>query len=340
MLRTLRRESVDRPPFWLMRQAGRFLPEYRAVRAKAGHFLKLCYTPELATEVTMQPVRRFRTDAAILFADILLVPHGLGQALDFREGEGPVLEPIRSAGEVDRQLSLARLDDVLSPVYSTVRALREALPAEVALIGFAGAPWTVATYMVEGRGSSDHAAAKRWATADPEGFGRLVERLVEATVRYLDRQVQAGADVVQLFDTWAGALPEPMYRRWCIAPTARIVGALKARHPGLPVIGFPRGSGAMYEAYVAGSSVDALGLDSSVPLGWAGERLGRKVALQGNLDPQVLVVGGAAMAEEAKRILTALAGTPHVFNLGHGVVPETPPAHVEALAELLHGWRS
>ncbi len=337
LLRALRGETVARPPIWLMRQAGRYLPEYRATRAKAGGFLDLCYTPELAAEVTLQPLRRYALDAAILFADLPLVADALGQKLSYREGEGPRLDPIRDAAAMS-VLSLEGLHRRLAPVYETVRLLARALPPEVALIGFAGAPWTLATYMVEGGGSADHAHTKRWAFGDPPGFGRLIDLLVEAIVEYLDAQVQAGAEVVQLFDSWAGVLPAPAFRRWCIEPVTSIVEKLRARHPGLPIIAFPRGAGVLYEGFAAATGVSAVSLDSTVPLDFAATRVQIAGCVQGNLDPQMLVTGGAALRVETARILAALSGGPHIFNLGHGIVQDTPPAHVAALVEQVRGW--
>jgi uroporphyrinogen decarboxylase len=335
-LRAVRGEAVDRPPFWLMRQAGRYLPEYRAVREQAGSFLDLCYNPEFATEVTLQPIRRFGMDAAILFADILLIPQALGQPLDFKVGEGPVLEPVRTR-EAIPVLDNDRLHGTLVPVYETVARLSRALPDEVALIGFAGAPWTVATYMVEGGSSRDFATVRRWAMRDPDGFAPLIDVLVESTVAYLAAQVRAGAETVQLFDTWAGTLSEGEFRRWVIAPTRRIVERLKAEFPGLPVIGFPRGAGARYPEFIRETGVDAVSLDSGVPLQWAHDELQPLATVQGNLDPHCLVVGGEVMEAEIARILATLGGGPFIFNLGHGIVPETPPEHVGRLAEIIRG---
>jgi uroporphyrinogen decarboxylase len=334
LLRALRGETLARPPFWLMRQAGRYLPEYRELRQRAGSFLAMCYAPELATEVTLQPVRRFGMDAAILFSDILVVPHALGQDLAFREGEGPVLQPVRSAADV-AALPDGGFTDRLAPVYETVDRLAGLLPAETALIGFAGAPWTVATYMVEGGSSRDFAQAKGWAYRDPDGFAVLIDRLVEATTEYLSGQVAAGAEAIQLFDTWAGVLPEAAFRRWVIEPTRRIVAALRARHAAVPVIGFPRGAGLMYRAYFSETGVNALGLDTSVPCAIARKTLQPLGAVQGNLDPLLLVAGGSAMEAAVAAIREAFAGGPFVFNLGHGIVPETPVEHVARLAEIL-----
>jgi len=320
-----------------MRQAGRYLPEYRALRAEAGSFLDLCYDPKRAAEVTLQPVRRFSPDAAILFADILLLPEAMGQALRYAEGEGPVLEPVRDVAA----LTGLRIEGVharLAPVYETLARVADALPEEVALIGFAGAPWTVATYMVEGGGSVDHRHVKRWAFADPDGFGALIDLLVEGTAEYLAAQARAGAEVLQLFDTWAGVLPAAEFERWCVRPTRAIVERLRADGIQVPVVGFPRGAGVGYRRYAEATGVDAVGCDASLPLEWIAEVLQPVVAVQGNLDPQLLVVGGAPMAAAAEAIREHLAPGRFVFNLGHGIVPETPPEHVAALAERIRGW--
>jgi len=338
LLGALAGKALARPPVWLMRQAGRYLPEYRAVRARAGSFLDLCYNPELAAEVTLQPIRRYGLDAAILFSDILVVPHALGQALDYVEGEGPKLEPVTDAAGIAR-LSARRLHEVLGPVYETVGRVAAALPPETALIGFAGAPWTVATYMVEGGGSKEFGVVKRLAYGEPETFARLVDLLVEATGAYLLRQIQAGAEAVQLFDSWAGVLPPAEFERWVIEPTRRIVGAVRAAAPKVPVISFPRGAGLLYERYLAGTGVDAVGLDGSVSPGWAAQALQPRAAVQGNLDPVFLVTGGEPMIRAADAIVDALGGGPFVFNLGHGVHQRTPPEHVAALIRHLRGDR-
>ena len=311
-----------------MRQAGRYLPEYRALRAEAPDFIAFCLTPALASEATLQPVRRFGMDAAILFADILLVPQALGQRVGFGE-DGPVLDAIDAVAG----LSLSGMPR-LEPVYETVRLARAALPAETALIGFAGAPWTVATYMVEGGGSRDFRRVKAWAYRDPAGFAALIELIAEATVGYLSGQIAAGADAVQLFDSWAGVLPETEFARWVITPTRRIVQQLKQRFPAVPVIGFPRGAGLLHERYVGETGVDAVGLDTTVPLDFACG-LQRRLAVQGNLDPIALLAGGAALEQAVRTIRRALGGGGFVFNLGHGVLPQTPPEHVAALARLL-----
>jgi uroporphyrinogen decarboxylase len=320
-----------------MRQAGRYLPEYRAIRAQAKGFLDLCYDPAMAAEVTLQPVRRYGLDAAILFSDILVVPHAMGLAVTFEEERGPVVQRVRSTQDVER-LEPAAAAGRLEPVLGTVTRVRAALAPDVTLIGFAGAPWTVATYMVEGGTSRDFAATRRWAFGDPEGFGRLIAAIETATIEYLVAQVTAGADVVQLFDSWAGVLADDAFERWCVAPTARIVAAVKAR-TDVPVIGFPRGAGVLIERYAAATGVDAVGLDTTVPLAWARDVLQPKVAVQGNLDPLLLVTGGAAMEQRARAILDALGHGPFVFNLGHGVVPETPPDHVARLVACVREWR-
>ena len=336
LLRALKGESCDPPPIWLMRQAGRYLPEYRKVRAQAGSFLDLCYTPELAIEVTLQPIRRFGFDASILFSDILVVPHALGQSVGFEEGSGPRLDPLQSVEDIGR-LSREGALERLAPVLETVRGLSAALPKEVTLIGFAGAPWTVASYMVEGGSSRDFLLAKGWAFRDPEGFGQLIDLLVDATVDYLDAQVTAGAEVLQIFDSWASALPAVAMRRWSLEPIKRIVSGVKARHPEVPVIVFPRAVGIGYETFARSCGADALSLDSTVPLDWAAEALGGSVVLQGNLDPVVLLSGGAELRESVGEILGAMRGRAFVFNLGHGILPQTPVEHVEELIALVRG---
>ena len=326
------------PPFWLMRQAGRYLPEYRRIRGRARDFLDLCYTPELAAEVTLQPVKRFAVSGAILFSDILVIPDALGVEVSFREGHGPRLAPVRGAEDV-AALQLDGLHERLAPVYEAAGRVAEALPPEVALIGFAGSPWTVATYMVEGRSSVDHAATKLWAFRDPEGFQRLIDVLVEATAAYLIEQVKHGAEALQLFDSWAGALPPAAFERWSMAPTRAIVERLRAVYPDVPVIGFPRGAGLMLTSYAEATGVNAVGIDSGVPASWAARELQPRWTVQGNLDPLYLLAGGEAMTEQVSAILNALGNGPFVFNLGHGVLPNTPPDHVALLAETVRDWR-
>ncbi len=337
LLRALAGEVLAVPPVWLMRQAGRYLPEYRATRAQAGDFLKLCYTPELAAEVTLQPIRRFGFDAAILFADILLLPQALGAELWFETGEGPRLSTVTTPADFARLRGKDDIHDRLAPVYQTVRLLTEALPRETALIGFAGAPWTVASYMIAGRGTSDQAPAHALMRADPALFDALMARLTEATVEYLSMQVQAGAEVVKLFDSWAGSLRGEAFRRYAVEPTRAIVAALKARHPGLPVIAFPREAGQGYAGFHKATGADCVALDNSVSADWAAENVQTDGCVQGNLDPRLMVTGGERLAEEARRIVRAFARGPHIFNLGHGITPDADPAHVDALLRAVRG---
>ena len=338
ILRVLRGERCSPPPIWLMRQAGRYLPEYRELRGKASGFLDFCFNPDLAVEATLQPIRRFGLDGAIMFSDILVVPHALGQKVSFRESCGPQLEPLQCAEDLAR-LSLAGFKDRLAAVFEILMRLRRDLPAATALIGFAGAPWTVASYMVEGRSGDGFAKAKRMAYAEPALFGRLIDLLVEATLAYLGAQIEAGAEVLQLFDSWAGNLAEAELRRWSLEPLSRIVARLKATYPDVPVILFPRGAGPLYGEFARIPGLAGLSLDSSLPLDWAAGELQPHVALQGNLDPLLLVLGGDAMRREVRRILGTLGRGPLIFNLGHGILPETPPEHVSELVETVHGWR-
>jgi uroporphyrinogen decarboxylase len=325
-----------RPPVWLMRQAGRYLPEYRELRRSVGGFLEMCYTPDFAVEITLQPIRRYGFDAAILFSDILVVPDALGCEVRFVEGEGPQLTPLTGEADLAR-LGFARFDAHLAPVYETLRRLRLALPDEVTLIGFSGAPWTLAAYMVEGSGSKEWLAPRRMARRDPALFGALIDLLTEAVTHYLSAQVAAGAEVLQLFDSWAGVLPEPELRRWCIEPTRRIVETLRARHPEIPVIAFPRGIGAMYEVFAVEVPCQGVSLDTTVPVGWAARTLRRDpgLCLQGNLDPLALLADGPTIVAEAARIVRAYGDRPFIFNLGHGVIQETPPESVGRLVGYL-----
>jgi uroporphyrinogen decarboxylase len=339
LLRALGGQTCERPPFWFMRQAGRYLPEYQALRAKQPDFLKFCYTPELTVEATLQPLRRFGMDAAILFSDILVIPDALGQRVTFVEGMGPVLEPIGNAGDIG-VLAVEKLDNHLAPVYQAVVVLRDQLPEKTSLIGFAGAPWTLAVYMVEGRGGAGCHGTSTWAYRDPVTFASLIDLLVRAAVQHLSRQIEHGCNAIQLFDSWAGVLSETEFRRWVIAPTAEIVRCLKQRHGAVPVIGFPRGAGVLYDEYVEKTGVDAVSIDSSIPVQWARSQLQRRCAVQGNLDNHALVAGGQALTEETRRILDVLAEGPFIFNLGHGVLPETPPEHVQAVSEQVRNWRS
>jgi uroporphyrinogen decarboxylase len=323
---------------WLMRQAGRHLPEYHRVRAKAGSFLDLCYTPELAAEVTLQPVRRYGVDAAIVFSDILVVPHALGQDVGFVEGQGPRLDPVRSRQDLAR-LNPQATRPRFERVFETVANVRQRLPDDVALIGFCGAPWTVATYMVSGGKSADQAEACAWAESDATGFGGLLDRLVDASVDYLSGQVEAGADVLQIFDTWAGRLTGSAFSRWVCGPTKAIVARMKQRYPEVPVIGFPMGTGSNLSRYVSETGVDGVSCDTATPLDVMKGELAGKVVVQGNLDPLLLASGGQRMKRQARKILKVLAGRPFIFNLGHGVLPQTPPEHVAQLVALVREHR-
>ena len=283
LLRVLRGETLSPPPLWFMRQAGRYLPEYRALRSRTKNFLEFCYSPDLAVEVTLQPLSRFNMDAAILFSDILVIPDALGQNVAFEEGRGPVLDPVRTVGEVEKLVPEGVLDH-LAPVFETIKRLRDVLPGQTALIGFAGSPWTVATYMVEGQGGTDHGHVRRWAMSAPDEFQKLIDLLVDVTALYLIEQVKHGAEVLQLFDTWAGVLSESQFRRWVIAPTTALVKRLHESCPGVPVIGFPRGAGVLYRAYVEKTGVDGVGIDSGMPVSWVAEHLQSRCTVQGNLD--------------------------------------------------------
>jgi uroporphyrinogen decarboxylase len=332
--RVLAGESFDPPPVWLMRQAGRYLPEYRAIREKAGSFLDLCFNPSLASEVTLQPIERFDFDAAILFSDILVIPHALGRRVSFVEGEGPRLDPIDADGITGLK---ADIGDRLEAVFETVRNVRSRLSGDKTLIGFCGAPWTVATYMVAGRGTSDQAPARLMAAREPELFAKLIDILVVASANYLIRQFRAGADVVQIFDSWAGVLGEEDFRRWCIAPCAAIVRRVRSVIPDARIIGFPKGAGLMLDHYVAEAGVDGIGIDWTVPFDFASGRLQPLVAVQGNLDPLLLIAGGRRLDEAVDAILEKLSGGRFIFNLGHGIRPETPVAHVERLVKRVRG---
>ena len=337
LLRALSGEAVWPPPAWLMRQAGRYLPEYRQVRTQAGDFIALCTTPELAAEVTLQPIRRYGMDAAILFSDILMIPWALGQKLRFAEGEGPLLEPLRTA-EAIAALDPSVVVPRAAPIMETVSRVREGLAHEAprtALIGFAGGCFTVACYMLEGKGSKEFPAARGLAYADPTLFGRLIRTLQDSTVEYLVAQVEAGAEALMIFDSWAGMLSPGQFRRWVIEPTAAIARALRKRCPGIPLIGFPRLAGPLIVDYAARAGVDATAMDTSMDPRWAAQAMPPAMALQGNLDPLALVAGGSALEAEARSILAAMRGRPHVFNLGHGIVPQTPPEHVTQLMRLV-----
>jgi uroporphyrinogen decarboxylase len=332
LLRVLARERVAAPPIWLMRQAGRYLPEYRAIREKTGSFLELCFNPKLAADVTLQPIRRFGFDAAILFSEILVVPHALDQQVTFEAGEGPQLaaleEPAalgRLRGEIDQ--------GKLAPVYEAIERVKGELPSGVALLGFCGAPWTVATYMIAGRGTPDQLPARLFAYRHPEAFAQLIDVLVAASTSYLIKQFTAGIDAAQIFDTWAGVLPAGEFHQWCIEPMVRIVAGVRRHVPGARMIGFPRGVGTQLERYLDAVAVDAVGLDWMVELGFARDRIQPRRPIQGNLDPLALRAGGAALDRATDAILEAFGNGPFIFNLGHGILPDTPIAHVERLVE-------
>lgn len=324
------------PPIWMMRQAGRYLPEYRELREKAGSFMKLCFTPELAAEITLQPIRRFGFDAAILFSDILVIPHALGQTVRFEAGEGPRLDPLASEAAVDA-LPKAVDQSVLAPIYQTVAQVRPQLDDKTAFIGFCGAPWTVATYMIAGQGTSDQAPARMFAYEKPRAFARLVDVLVENSVAYLVKQFEAGVDAVQLFDTWAGVLPPEEFARWCIEPAARIVDELRRKVPRARVIGFPRGAGHLLGEYVDRVAVNAVSVDWTADRKFVRERVQDRVAIQGNLDPLALLAGGEALDRAIDAILDDFRDGPFIFNLGHGILPPTPIAHVEQMLRRVRG---
>ncbi len=331
LVRALRGEAVWPPPVWLMRQAGRYLPEYRALRAKAGSFLTMCDTPALATEITLQPIRRFGFDGAILFSDILTVPQALGVKVWFEEGHGPRLTPIQTASGLETRPEIWA--ERLSPAYQALQLVKAELSPETSLLGFAGAPWTLATYLAQGQGSDDQRAAKLWAYRDPTGFAALIDQLVDCVAAHLIAQLDAGADAVQIFDSWASGLTAENFARWSVEPAKRIVAKIRAKRPDALIIGFPRATTlAGYELYARETGVNAVSLDTSAPLDWAGS-LPASLTLQGNLDPIALVAGGEALSASTGHILQSLKGRPFIFNLGHGVVPETPPEHVGALVQ-------
>jgi uroporphyrinogen decarboxylase len=334
LLATLRGKRQAVPPIWLMRQAGRYLPEYRALRADKGGFLELVNDSDAAAEVTLQPIKRFGFDGAILFSDILVIPYALGQDLWFEEGEGPRLAPKL----MDHALaSLSKAPERLSPVYGTVSRVAAQLDAGTTFMGFAGSPWTVATYMIAGRGSKEQAEARRYAYRDEQAFAEIIDAIAAMTVDYLSGQIEAGVDAVQLFDSWSGSLSPAQFERWVIAPTIQIVTALRQRHPDTPIIGFPKGAGGKLLAYARETKVDALGLDETVDPVWANANLPAELPVQGNLDPLALIAGGVTLDNAVERILSAFPERPHVFNLGHGILPDTPIAHVEALLVKVRG---
>ena len=337
ILRALAGEAQPTPPIWMMRQAGRYLPEYRATREQAGDFLSLCYNPELAAEVTLQPIRRFGFDAAILFADILLIPQALGLDLAFEAGEGPRLSTITTDADLARLKSVEAIHDTLSPVYETVRILSRELPRETTLIGFAGAPWTVATYMIAGRGTPDQGPAHALKAANRPLFEALLARITEATIDYLSRQVDAGAEVIKIFDSWAGSLQGEDFASYALAPAARITAALKQRHPDLPVIAFPRGAGTRFEGTHAATGADCIALDDGVAPEWAAGHVQRDGCVQGNLASPHLVTGGEALVTETRRVVRAFASGPHIFNLGHGITPDASIDNVHRMIDTVRG---
>jgi uroporphyrinogen decarboxylase len=332
LLSVLKGKKAEKTPLWLMRQAGRYLPEYRALRAEKGGFLAMAMDPQAAAEITLQPIRRFGFDGAILFSDILIVPWALGQDLAFEAGEGPRLSPplVESAFA-----ALTRFPERLEPVYGAVEKVKAALPPETTFLGFAGSPWTVATYMVAGKGSKDQGDTRRLAYRDPQAFGEIIDAVTTSTIEYLARQIEAGVEAVQLFDSWAGSLSPAQFERWVIAPNAAIVAGLKARHPDTPIIGFPKGAGGKLPAYARETGVDAVGIDETVDPVWANHVLPEGLPVQGNLDPLALIAGREALESAARHILDSFADRPHVFNLGHGILPDTPIEHVEQLIALV-----
>ena len=335
ILRALAGEVLPTPPVWMMRQAGRYLPEYRATRAQAGDLPSPCYTPDLAAEGTLQPIRRFGFDAAILFADILLLPQALGPKLWFETGEGPRMEITTTAAQVAALRPAEAIHDTLAPIYETLRILKRELPRETTLIGFAGSPWTVATYMIAGRGKDEQAGAHALKSADRATFEALIDRITEATILYLSAQVEAGAEVIKLFDSWAGSLKGQDFTDFAVKPTARIISALKARHPGLPVIAFPREAGPGYVGFAAATGADCVAVDNSVTPEWAAEQVQPGGCVQGNLDPRHMVTGGEDLVRETRRVVQAFRKGPHIFNLGHGITPDADPANVQLMIDTI-----
>ncbi|MFT7595444.1 MAG: uroporphyrinogen decarboxylase [Paracoccaceae bacterium] len=333
LLRALAGEVLDTPPIWMMRQAGRYLPEYRATRARAGDFLSLCYNSELAAEVTLQPIRRYGFDAAIMFADILLIPQALGADLWFVTGEGPRLSTITTQAEFDALKPLDDINDTLSPIYETLRILSRELPIETTLIGFAGAPWTVATYMIAGRGTPDQGPAHALRAENTPLFEALLDRITEATIEYLSCQIDAGAEVVKLFDSWAGSLNGADFDKYALEPCRRITSALKARHPGVPIIGFPRGAGDKYAGFAKATGVDCVALDNGLDPAWGAAHVQVDGCVQGNLDPSHMVTGGQPLIDATRAVVQAFSGGPHIFNLGHGITPDADPDNVQLMID-------
>ena len=334
LIRTLHGESVDPPPVWLMRQAGRYLPEYMKLRHNAGNFLDLCYNPNLAAEATLQPVKRFGFDAAIIFSDILVIPDALGQKVEFKHGVGPVLKPIRSQAQI-MELNEDDFKEYLKPIYEAIAQVSAQLSSGVSLIGFAGAPWTIATYMVEGGSTKNFNYVKSWATDDTKGFEKLIKQLVDSITIHVMGQIDAGAEVIQLFDSWAGVLSPAEFERWCIKPVAEIAERVKRKHPQVPIIGFPKGGGVSYRDYSQKTGVDCVSVDYTVPVTWIAKELQPETVVQGNLDPHILRKGGARMAKQVQEIKKVLGKRPFIFNLGHGILPDTDPSHVGDLVKLV-----
>lgn len=341
-LDALNGKKISSVPFWFMRQAGRYLPEYRKLRAKSGGFLEMAYNPDLACEITLQPIRRFHMDAAIIFSDILVIPHALGQHLEFVAGEGPKLNPLRS-GAAFSKLNFSKFEQTLTPVYEALSKVKTSLKQEghdnTALIGFCGAPWTVACYMIEGGGSKDFKEVKTFAYTNPQEFSELIDLLVESSAQYLINQINAGADAVQIFDSWAGALDAQSFQKWCVEPTKRIVDLIRAVHPQVPIIGFPRCAGNNYISYIRDTGISAVGLDHSMDTKWVAQTLQPKICVQGNLDPFSLLAGGDQLSRAAEKIIEDLKDGPFVFNLGHGIHKDTPIEHVEQLVALIKGYQ-
>ncbi|MGR3637913.1 MAG: uroporphyrinogen decarboxylase [Shimia sp.] len=337
ILRALAGETLETPPIWMMRQAGRYLPEYRATRAQAGDFLSLCYNPQLAAEVTLQPIRRYGFDASILFADILLLPQAFGADLWFVTGEGPRLSTIESQTDFDKLNGVGSIHETLNPIYETVRILRRELPKETTLIGFAGAPWTVATYMVAGRGTPDQGPAHKLKDENPEVFDQIIDMISEGTVEYLSKQIEAGAEVVKLFDSWAGSLKGADFDRYALEPTKKIIAELKARHPDVPVIAFPRGAGERYVGFAKATGADCVALDDGVTPEWVAANVQVDGCVQGNLKSSHMVTGGQDLVDETRKIVEALGKGPHIFNLGHGITPDADPENVQLMIDTVRG---
>ncbi|MBU2943519.1 uroporphyrinogen decarboxylase [Shimia thalassica] len=337
ILRALAGETLDTPPIWMMRQAGRYLPEYKATRAEAGDFLSLCYNSELAAEVTLQPIRRYGFDAAILFADILLLPQALGADLWFVTGEGPRLSTIETQADFDKLSGVEGIHETLNPIYETVRILRRELPSETTLIGFAGAPWTVATYMIAGRGTPDQGPAHKLKDENPALFDQVIDLITEGTIDYLSKQIEAGAEVVKLFDSWAGSLKGADFDKYALEPAKKIIAALKAKHPDTPIIAFPRGAGERYVGFAEATGADCVALDDGVTPEWAARNVQKDGCVQGNLKSSHMVTGGEELVTETRKIVEAFGKGPHIFNLGHGITPDADPENVQLMIDTVRG---